>query len=86
MAEGNKQNVSLGCGTLILIAIIVAIFSGAGRVEELEGKIDDLTEQVRVLQQKVDALPSLLGSTEAEQPLSSPEAAAGDSAEDQRPN
>ena len=45
--------VSLGCGTLILIAIIVAMFSGVGDESEA---IRDLQKEVQTLEQKIDDL------------------------------
>lgn len=44
--------VSLGCGTLILIAIIVAIFSGGGESSEIRA----LQRDVQSLEQKIDNL------------------------------
>lgn len=38
-AEAQNQKVSLGCGTLILIAIIVLIFGNSGSNRELDQKI-----------------------------------------------
>ena len=61
------QAVSLGCGTLILIAIIVSMFSGGhvkdverevrnlrSEVVELKKSIDDQTTQIKALQDKVE--------------------------------
>lgn len=61
------QQVSLGCGTLILIALIVLIFSGRGvrdvrrdvralrsEVAELKKSIDAQAAEIKVLQQKID--------------------------------
>jgi len=45
--------VRLGCGTLILIGFIVAVFSRAGS-EDLESELSDLTKSVRALQQTVE--------------------------------
>lgn len=65
LAKG--QEVSLGCGTLILIALIVLIFGrgGAGDLErevrglrsdvgELKKAVEAQTDQVRALQDKLD--------------------------------
>ena len=38
-----NRGVSLGCGTLIIIAIIVAVFSGNNDVSRLSKKVDALT-------------------------------------------
>ena len=56
MSDLNSNRVQLGCGTLIIIALIVMIFSGRSKVDELKGNVQELTKQVIVLQGKVDAL------------------------------
>jgi hypothetical protein len=43
--------VSLGCGTLILIAIIVAMFSRSGDESDA---IRDLHKEIQTLEQKID--------------------------------
>jgi uncharacterized protein YlxW (UPF0749 family) len=61
------QAVSLGCGTLILIALIVLIFGGRGvtdlrrdvqalrsEIVELKKSVDAQAAEIRTLQQKVD--------------------------------
>ena len=61
------QGVSLGCGTLILIALIVMMFSGRGdrglrrdvqylraEVAELKKSVDAQSAEIKVLQQKID--------------------------------
>jgi hypothetical protein len=61
------QEVSLGCGTLILIALIVLIFGRAGtgdlerelrglrsEVSELKLAVEAQTRQIRALQDKLD--------------------------------
>ena len=53
----NQSNTAqLGCGTLILIAIIVVIFSGRGEVKNLQNEIRELRNQLTRLEAKVDAL------------------------------
>lgn len=68
MADENRtQQVSLGCGTLILIALIVLIFSGRGGdeldrevkglrsdVKELKTSVERQTDEIERLQQKLD--------------------------------
>jgi Sec-independent protein translocase protein TatA len=68
MADDKRtQQVSLGCGTLILIALIVLIFSGRGpgdlerEVHELRSEVGELkrsveaqTAEIKSLQQKLD--------------------------------
>ena len=56
MSDLNSNRVQLGCGTLIVIALIVMVFSGRSKVDELKGSVQELTKQVVVLQGKVDAL------------------------------
>ena len=56
MSDLNSNRVQLGCGTLIIIALIVMIFSGRSNVDEVKGNVQELTKQVLVLQGKVDAL------------------------------
>ena len=50
------RNVSLGCGTLIIIAIIVMIFSGGRDVEKLQKSIDQLESKIDRLEMKIDEL------------------------------
>ena len=65
LAKG--QEVSLGCGTLILIALIVLIFGGRGtsdlqrdvralrsEVVELKKSVDAQASEIRTLHQKLD--------------------------------
>jgi len=56
MSDLDSNRVQLGCGTLIIIALIVMIFSGRSNMDELKGNVQELTKQVLVLQGKVDAL------------------------------
>jgi hypothetical protein len=57
----NQSNTAqLGCGTLILIAIIVVIFSGRGEINHLQNEIRELRNQVTRLEGKVDALNTRL--------------------------
>lgn len=69
MADDNRtQQVNLGCGTLILIALIVLIFSGRGDLErevqglrsevgDLKKSIEAQTSEIKQLQQKLDKQP-----------------------------
>ncbi len=63
----NPGSVSLGCGTLILIAIIVAMFSGSSRVSSLESKvsrmrntISSMDRELSQLNRKIDRLIELV--------------------------
>jgi hypothetical protein len=63
MSDNNRssQTVNLGCGTMILIALIVLIFSNRGRddiTRELRGLRTDVTE----LRKAVDAQTTVLKS------------------------
>lgn len=49
----NGQSVGLGCGTLIIIALLV-FFLGRANVTSLEEKIDALQTQVSTLQTEVE--------------------------------
>lgn len=68
MADDRRSHqVSLGCGTLILIALIVIFFSNRGtgdlahevrelqdNVTALKRSVDAQTVEIRLLQQKID--------------------------------
>ena len=56
------NKVHLGCGTLIIIAIIVMIFSGGRDVDKLRRQLDDMSKQLDRLEKKVDALSKQLPS------------------------
>lgn len=53
--ENHNVKASLGCGTLILIAIIVLLFGGKDDHQRLEEKIDALTEEVSKLRGQLRA-------------------------------
>jgi Sec-independent protein translocase protein TatA len=55
MAEQHgRQQVSLGCGSLILIALIVLIV-GSGKIGNVEREVQGLRSEVRDLKKSVDA-------------------------------
>ena len=69
MHRDANYKVSLGCGTLILIALIVLIFGNMGednasgeiseldaRIRSLESAVKDQTEQIERLQTSIDNL------------------------------
>ena len=60
-AASRGVTAQLGCGTLILIAIIVAVFSGRGDVDELRDDVSALRDQVTRLETKIDTLSARLG-------------------------
>jgi hypothetical protein len=51
--DRGSQTVQLGCGTLILIAVIVAFFSHS--TKDLEREVHDLRSDVKELKRSVDA-------------------------------
>jgi hypothetical protein len=55
-AESTNVRASLGCGTLILIAIIVAMFSGRSETDDLRNEVRELRTQVERLEAKIDSL------------------------------
>jgi len=54
LTTDHTQKATLGCGTLILIAIIVAIFSDHG-TRDVERGVDDLRHDVQDLKRSVDS-------------------------------
>ena len=55
-----RDGVSLGCGTLILIAIIVSMFSGRGGnqsdVDAIRRDVGSIRQNIQALTTKVDAI------------------------------
>lgn len=56
MAQQTDQKVSLGCGTLILIAIIVLIFGNRGSNDELDRRLDRIESQLDKIEKKMEGL------------------------------
>ena len=54
MPTDNK--VQLGCGSLIIIAIIVMLFSGGSDSKKLRGQLDDVNRKLDRLEKKIDEL------------------------------
>jgi len=54
LSTEHTQRATLGCGTLILIALIVAIFSNHG-TDDLERGLDNLRSDVQELKKSIDA-------------------------------
>ena len=52
----SDNKVQLGCGTLIIIALIVIIFSGGNDTDKLRRQLDDMSKQLDRLEKKVDDL------------------------------
>lgn len=73
MTETNSNNkVQLGCGTLIIIAIIVAMFSGGQESKELKESVDALNAKVERLEQKIDELSRRIPDTATTAPAVQP--------------
>jgi cell division protein FtsL len=57
VSESKTDNkAQLGCGTLIIIALIVMFFSGGRESKELRKSVDELNAKVQRLEQKIDDL------------------------------
>ena len=52
--------VQLGCGTLIIIALIVSLFSGGSDSKKLRNQLDDMNRKIDRLEKKVDDLSQKL--------------------------
>ena len=52
--------VQLGCGTLIVIALIVMFFSGGNDSKKLRNQLDDMNRKIDRLETKVDDLSQKL--------------------------
>jgi cell division protein FtsL len=61
----NNRQVQLGCGTLIIIAIIVMIFSGDRGSSKLRNEVRELNEKIERLETKIDALSKKLDEKNA---------------------
>ncbi len=53
MPEPSNNKATLGCGTLILIALIVVIFGNRGN-EEVRTELQNLTQRIEQLETKID--------------------------------
>lgn len=61
MTEQSTNNrVQLGCGTLIIIAIIVLLFSGGSDSRKLRGELEDLNRRLDRMERKLDELAEKL--------------------------
>jgi hypothetical protein len=77
MANDSRTNqVSLGCGTLILIALIVLIFSGRGK-GDVEAEVRGLRNEVQDLKRAVDAQTQQLSAIRARLEVQKPERETG---------
>jgi cell division protein FtsL len=64
----DNNNVQLGCGTLIIIAIIVMVFSGANDMKELQREMEAMNQKVDRLEKKLDELSQTLSRQPAPEP------------------
>jgi len=62
-----NQAVSLGCGTLILIALIVVFFSNRGN-DDVKAEISSLRSEVGELRKAIDAQTAQLKAMRQEMP------------------
>lgn len=76
--DDRGQGVSLGCGTLILIALIVLFFSNRGQ-DDLEREIRQLRSEVGELRKSVEAQTILIKSLQTKADEPSPRTARPDS-------
>ena len=53
--DNRRQQAGLGCGSLILIALIVLIFSGGGRIHNIERELRGLRAEIAELTNSVEA-------------------------------
>ena len=66
MPTNNK--VQLGCGTLIIIAIIVMLFSGGNDSRRLRRQLDDVNLKLDRLEKKIDELSQKVAQAPAATP------------------
>ena len=57
MSDVPDQKVSLGCGTLIIIALIDLFFSNAGKNDELEKKVDAMDKKLDRIEKLLEKRP-----------------------------
>ena len=57
--------VQLGCGTLIIIAIIVALFSGGRSDSRQRRQLEEMNERLDRIEQKIDDLSRKFGQVPA---------------------
>jgi Flp pilus assembly protein TadB len=54
-AERDDRKVQLGCGTLIIIALIVMVFSGSRDNRQLRRELDEMRKQLDRIEKKLDS-------------------------------
>lgn len=60
MNSSPNRTAQLGCGTLIVIAIIVAIFSNTGIDRKLDERVERLEDRLESIEAKIDAISEVL--------------------------
>ena len=65
MENSSDNKVQLGCGTLIVIALIVMIFSGDRDTNELQKEVRDLSTKIERLETKIDEISKKLDEAPA---------------------
>ena len=67
MPQHQEVKASLGCGTLILIAVIVMIFGGNQNHDKLERSVDSLSREVNQLRSDIGELRQAMEDLKAQQ-------------------
>jgi hypothetical protein len=65
--QPNRDPASLGCGTLIIIALIVMFFSGGRDTKEMRTQLEAMNQKLDRLEKKVDELAAKVTQEPAEQ-------------------
>ncbi|MFO0891000.1 MAG: hypothetical protein U0790_17885 [Isosphaeraceae bacterium] len=60
MGEQSDRSVQLGCGTLIIIALIVVFFSGGRDTKEMKSQLEDVSRRIDRIEKKIDLLSEKL--------------------------
>ena len=68
MPQERDLKVSLGCGTLILIAIIVLFFNGNGSNRQLRDEMNQMKNAVTNLQNEIKSLRRTIENQQRENP------------------
>lgn len=68
MAQASDNKVNLGCGTLILIAIIVLILGVNGRDRELRNEVNQMKMAVTHLKNEIARLRQTIENQQKENP------------------
>jgi hypothetical protein len=64
MANESNQQATLGCGTLILIGLVVLFFTRPG-IREIETEVKELRGEVKALRKAVDAQTKMIEGMQA---------------------